>query len=383
MEHTQSVALQNTKTFFDYIDRIDRRLYGKRMHYVINGALCILILAPFVDWWLDVPHDRLTYYSTLVYLLFMIVLVLGWISTFRNDDGNWTWNKVFSRLKTYYEVLKDNAAETKSNSQAEGLYRLARFLIVVGIIAKALHNLSVFIRKPLEHFTDTHRTGMRHFEHDIHKYYWIGIVIGMAIIVWLYYNDKNILARIKNEIAELFGRRNDAHTKYTNEIARIDTDRHVDLVIDTKDPNHMQVIVSNSESNLFNDFALALSSWQPQNCRLEHEFQNSLFRHLKRTLKGVEIELERPIGDPSVHNKGRADIVINDTILIEMKRDSSAGAIQRAKGQIMQYSHIWKDKGPVILLLCNYEYDHARLSYTPTMQDLLKLERSALTIVAN
>jgi len=65
-----------------------------------------------------------------------------------------------------------------------------------------------------------------------------------------------------------------------------------------------------------------------------------------------------------------------------MKRDSSAGAIQRAKGQILQYSDIWRNRGPVILLLCNYDYSHAKLSYTSTMVDLNKLERPVLTIVA-
>ena len=80
--------------------------------------------------------------------------------------------------------------------------------------------------------------------------------------------------------------------------------------------------------------------------------------------------------------KGRADIVINDTILIEMKRDSSAGAVQRAQGQMAEYSVLWQNKGPVILLLCDYNFDHARAVYSSLMEDQAKLGRPVLTIVA-
>jgi hypothetical protein len=92
--------------------------------------------------------------------------------------------------------------------------------------------------------------------------------------------------------------------------------------------------------------------------------------------------MEYPIGSSSLANRGRADMVINNTILIEMKRDGSAGAIQRAKGQVQTYSDIWKGKGPVILLLCDYDFEHARLAYSPTMNDLAILQRPVMTIVA-
>lgn len=98
-------------------------------------------------------------------------------------------------------------------------------------------------------------------------------------------------------------------------------------------------------------------------------------------MEEADIELEKPIGSKEEFNRGRADIVIDDTILIELKCDSSAGAIQRAKGQIGQYAEIWKNKGPVILLLCNYNYEHAKASFTPVMTDLNKLDKNVLTIV--
>ena len=65
-----------------------------------------------------------------------------------------------------------------------------------------------------------------------------------------------------------------------------------------------------------------------------------------------------------------------------MKRDSSAGAIQRAKGQIFQYSEYWHEKGPVILVLCDFDYEKAKLAFSSTMENLMTLQRPALVFVA-
>ncbi len=369
--------------FFDSIDKVDRYLYGSKMQYFSWGIVSVLILAPILDWFLEVPHDRLTYLSTLLFLAFVITVSLAWISAWRDDEGNWTWKRAKSRLATYYATIKDTAIETRTNSSDELLYRIGKFAMMIALVWKAFQNLSVFLRKPLEHFTGHDRHGMRHFERTANTYYWVILLIGIGIIIYLYKKNPQILNRIKNELRQLFGNQSGIGEKYHNEVARIDNSSHIDLVLNTQQKDHVQLIVTQNKSLLFNDFIVAMERWKPVNCHYEYEFQDKLFAHLRKSMPEAVIEMEKPIGEKSLGNRGRADIVINDTILIEMKRDTSASAIQRAKGQIMQYSHIWKDKGPVILLLCNYEYSHAKLSYTPTMQDLMKLERSALTLVAN
>jgi hypothetical protein len=50
--------------FFDAVDQFDRNLYGKRMQYFMWGTISVLIISPFLDWVLEVPHDRLTYLTT-------------------------------------------------------------------------------------------------------------------------------------------------------------------------------------------------------------------------------------------------------------------------------------------------------------------------------
>lgn len=367
---------------FNTIDKIDRRLYGKRMQFFMWGTISVLIIAPLLDWILEVPHDRLTYLTTFIFLIFVMIMIFAWLGSWRDDSGNWTWKRAKSRLQTYYEMMKDASVETKTNSADETLYKIGRTLFFLALVWKAFQNLSVFVRKPFETLTGSYLSNMRTFEKFTNQYYLLMLLIGMAIIYYLYRKNAKILSRVKNEIRQLFGGRSAVGEKYFNEIARIDVRSNSELVINSRYDEHVKLITTQNKSSLFNDFVNALQNWNPRNCYYEYEFQEKLFRYLRKVMPDATIETERPIGLVTDGNRGRADIVINDTILIEMKRDTSTGAVQRAKGQMMQYSDIWKDKGPVILLLCDYEYEHAKVRFASTMSDLVRLERSALTIVA-
>lgn len=202
------------------------------------------------------------------------------------------------------------------------------------------------------------------------------IVSGVALLAYLYKKNPAILNRITNDIKASFN---------SNEITVVPTFHPSPsgrLVINAKNDEHIGTAVSFNSSQMFKDFVNALHSWQPRGAYYEYELQDRLYRHLKKNMPGASIEMEYPVGSAELANRGRADIVINRSILLEMKRDDSAGAIQRAKGQISQYSDIWKGKGPVVLVLCDFDYTHADLAFHSTMVDLAKLERSVLTIVA-
>jgi hypothetical protein len=377
-------TLTQTKTamtkLFDTVDNIDRKLYGRRMKFFIWGCLIVLILAPLLDMY--VRGDKFTFYSTLVFFIFLVVLVLAFVGSWRDDTGNWSLQRAKLRLQTYYETFKDTVETTKTNSKDENLFTLGQFLFFGGIAWKAFQNISVFVRKPIEGLFSTRFTSLRKFEIFTNHYYWVPIIIGLGVIFYLYKKNPQILERIKNELRQLFGWGSDKQTKYSKDVLKVEIKTTNELVINAKIEQQINSLKSAINSTLFNDFLTALQNWNPRRAYYEYEYQDSLYRHLRKNMPDATVELEYPIGDSSSGNKGRADIVINDTILIEMKRDSSAGAVQRAKGQIHQYSEIWNNKGPVVLLLCDYEYEHARLSFTPTMTDLVKLNRPVMTIVA-
>ena len=379
-------TLTQTKTaitkLFDTVDNIDRKLYGRRMKLFIWGCLLVLVLAPLLDELLGVRSYRLTFYSTLLFFIFLVLLLLAFVGSWRDDTGNWSLPRAKSRLQTYYETLKDTVDTIKTTSQDENLFTVGQVLFFGGIAWKALQNISVFIRKPIEGLFSTRFSSLRKFEVFTNHYYWVPIIIGLGVIFYLYKKNPQILERIKNELRQLFGWGSSEPTKYSNEIVKVDIRQNNDLVINAKNEHQINSIKSASNSTLFSDFATALQNWNPRGAYYEYEYQDRLYRHLRKNMPDATIQLEYPIGDSSLGNKGRADIVVNDTILIEMKRDSSTGAVQRAKGQIHQYSEIWNNRGPVVLLLCDYNYEYARLSFSPTMTELAKLNRPVITIVA-
>jgi hypothetical protein len=379
-------ALIQTKTamtkLFDSVDNIDRKLYGRRMKFFIWGCLLVLIIAPIIDELIGVGGDELTFYSTLLFFIFLVLLVLAFVGSWRDDTGNWSLQRAKSRLQVYYETLKDTVETTRTNSKDENIFTLGQFLFFGGIAWKALQNISVFVRKPIEGLFSSRFPSMRKFEIFTNHYYWVPIILGLGVIFYLYKKNPQILVRIKNELRQLFGWSSAEQTRYSNEVVRVNIRPTNELVINAKIEQQINNIKLANKSTLFNDFATALQSWNPRGAYYEYEYQDRLYRHLRKHLPDATVDLEYPIGDSSLGNKGRADIVVNDTILIEMKRDSSAGSVQRAKGQIQQYSDIWNNRGPVVLLLCDYDYEHARLSFNSTMQDLAILNRHVLTIVA-
>lgn len=379
-------TLTQTKTFitkvFDLADSIDRKLYGKRMMLFFWFSIIVLIIAPLADEIFSISNDKMTYFSTLFFFLFMLILIISFIGSWRDDSGNWSWKRAKSRLATYYATLKDTYDTTRTTSLDENLYKLGQILFFAGFGWKALQNLSVFIRKPIETILHSKLESLRQFEKVTNHSYWALIVLGLGILFFLYKKNPKILQRITIELKQLFGFKPNSDQKYSTKIATIESPTS-ELVINAK----THLLKSSSvtiNSNVFSDFAIAIQNWTPANAYYEYEFQDKLYRHLRKHLPEASIELEYPIGSSVLGNKGRADIVINDTILIEMKGPASvnAGAIQRTKGQILQYSETWKGKGPVILLLCDYNYDHAKLAFESTMSDLAKLNRPVLTIVA-
>jgi hypothetical protein len=362
--------------FFDKFDSIDRALYGKRLTLFVWGALIVLIISPIFDALFEVSRDRVTYWTTLLYLIFLLVLLLSWISIWRDDEGNFTRKRFLFQLKMYLQSFNDSIKENKGKTWEEYLYQAGSVFIVASICWRALQNVSVFIRKPIEALFECKIGLFRSFETVTHNYWWILLSIGIALIVIPFFFRSNFHEKIWRDIKCLL-----FNWRRKGEKVGVIKTKEVGFVIDVTDKQQVSSIIKSNQYHLFKELVSALQKWNPRNCYYEYEFQIKLQRHLGRHLSESIIEREKPIGSKEDFNRGRADIIIDDTILIELKKDTCAGAVQRAKGQIGQYAEIWRQKGPVILVLCNYDYTHAKATFTSVMSDLNKGDKNALTFV--
>ena len=101
-----------------------------------------------------------------------------------------------------------------------------------------------------------------------------------------------------------------------------------------------------------------------------------------KNLPSSEIALEYPLKDISNNNqKLRADLVIDDTILIEIKHHPNSATLQKAKGQVEDYLNIWKGRGPVILLLCHADFELTKRSLEQFISDQNKLNKVIFALV--
>jgi hypothetical protein len=98
----------------------------------------------------------------------------------------------------------------------------------------------------------------------------------------------------------------------------------------------------------------ALQSWNPRVTRNvhEHRYRDSIVRHLERKLKPewpVHIRKEYPLPSAAGRASRRADIALDEALLIEVKREVRPGLhLDQAVEQVCDYAARW-GKGPVIL----------------------------------
>lgn len=86
-----------------------------------------------------------------------------------------------------------------------------------------------------------------------------------------------------------------------------------------------------------------VNKWEPTECKSEKDYEKSLYNYLHDSLKEIQVTKQYAKG------RIRADIVVGDKIIIELKNNlDSTGKYQRLIGQLMEYEE-WN--GSVIVLL--------------------------------
>ena len=87
----------------------------------------------------------------------------------------------------------------------------------------------------------------------------------------------------------------------------------------------------------------AINKWSPNECKIEKDYENSLYNFLHEHFDEVQITKQYGVG------RSRADLNVGDKVLIEVKKDlQSKSQHDRLTGQLEDYR---KWKGSIIILL--------------------------------
>ena len=151
--------------------------------------------------------------------------------------------------------------------------------------------------------------------------------------------------------------------------------------------------------NEFGRFLEILEKWKPKDFQKEQKNKVSTNKKENRQKEKYYVEqfkkrlnsnkarrnlyeINKEVGLKLENGKiRRADIIINDNILIEAKSSDTASDIQRARGQIQEYAKAWNNKGPIILLLFDYTAKDAE-DFQEAMEKLWDDGFQAITILA-
>lgn len=366
-------GLQHTGKFIHWVldkcDVIDRWMYGWRMKAFVLLCVATVLIAPCIDYFLKT--DPVTLWLTRFFVLFLLVSFFSWISGWRDDEGNWTWGRAKSRLGVYWRSTRDFVVSFYRKSPDHKLFVVGALGVIGGICFKAIHNVSVFIRIPMEDWFGRHIHIMRKIEGFTNPGYYI-MLVGATILAYAYYKHPELFKW--QTLRQLLGFKSKADAQ------KIST-THMHPVVNLKGASPQAFITRAGSSSFFNDFVQALHEWKPKQFYYEYKYQDNLYEHLRKRFPEASIELEKPIGSRAQGTAGRADVVINDTILIEMKKGTGANVFNRAMGQVYKYSQAWGAKGPVVLLLCDTEYDKAHPVFAPFISDQQKLNKDMVAVV--
>lgn len=124
-----------------------------------------------------------------------------------------------------------------------------------------------------------------------------------------------------------------------------------------------------------------LARWKPRASEREAGYERSLVRFLERNMPGIDAQTQLPF-QAEDGTRGRIDIVLDEVVAIELKRDLRISAdADRAVGQVLKYAASWR-RGPVLLLLCEASAEVADLPVLKRIAELREGGRSLFVVAA-
>ena len=96
---------------------------------------------------------------------------------------------------------------------------------------------------------------------------------------------------------------------------------------------------------------------KPKEFNYEYQYQDDLEYHFRLNLENSKIETQKHIRNLEDGIRGIPDIVINENVLIEMKAKNIGSEFDRVQGQLNKYIRIWSDRGPIVLIMNNVDYE--------------------------
>lgn len=323
-----SWPLRAARTVLDLAEWFDEFTYGHRLTilFTLSGIYCLTALVSAL-------FGQLVWEKLTLSLFFLVLLVHGLarLSMFRDEDGRWTWRTALQGLRGGWSRTWDWIRDYRELPPEEKTDTLAQAAVMGGCLAIAVRAGIFWALAP---------------EDSIVFMVWAGAgVFAIAFGLVQLYRLRSLRK----------GRPALPSSSQDGALVRSSSSK-LPAVIDLVRNGPAELQRARSEyGDYLAELLGVLATWnpKPRGVPLEADYQASLHRHIRKHRPGLKIERERPIQVKVEGARRRIDLAIDDSVVIELKRSLRRTAdLDRAYTQVRAYAAEWKDKGPVLLVLC-------------------------------
>lgn len=363
---TQQIGSLGEK-FLVMADDIDAALYGKRAAAITISALFTVLATIF-----EAHENRAPFMTTIMtalFSLFLFLLLVARIGSFRNDEGNWSFAIVADRLRSAGKSFGEGFSAFWEMTGGQRATAIGKTLIGVSLVGLALRNIVVLLVILAEELFEASIGTAKSLDEAMMTAGIYALLAGFGLWAWGWQSSRSAGKELQLVPDEAGRERLVAATK------------EMPLIIDCADKDKALQWANRTKDPVLKAVIEVLVRWQPRGAESEADYQASLHRKLRRDLPGANPERERPIGARATGNRGRADLVVSDSVLIEMKKGLTTSSAQRALGQIQMYLSAW-NRGPVMLVLCEVDPASAQQFLVKEIDNLRKRQEPVMMVFA-
>ena len=299
----------------DFCAAIDSRLIGWRLRIVFGLIFLAGVGGPVIDKVTSAPTPLWTVLSTNALLLVLWLLLFAWLGSLRDDDGLWSGRLFIRRLAAHVKDLQEAAGNLTRAS-------LGSLLVVIGASVLALRNVGTVIA-----IAANDSSMLDGFADKLLAAGTISFVLGSLLLIRRFSSRKKPTAiQIQRATAAL---------------------RIVPGLIDMQETKAAQF----GDADPVQVTLSALSDWQQRRNREyddEYGYQLALKRHFGKYPELRPVRQE--VWMSAQRRDGRADFILNDIVLVEVKHHFSKSRADRAIGQMGGYGQTWRGKPKMLVI---------------------------------
>jgi hypothetical protein len=296
---------------------IDDQMHGRWRKLLILLSLLCGVVAPLVDYYL--LGERVSTFRNIasgVILLAIAVFATAKLDKLRDDGGRWSLTVAWQSVQTRARLIAEDITEFGSSPRYLKLFIAGQLVGIAGLAGLTWAN-SVSVVRVVLGIVDT--------PSDLRT--WSGVAVFVAALL--------LQSALRRAPKSPIGNQGKAVAAAT----------HLPAIVDLSDPLPFSFSGGGTPVHAV---LTALSLWRSRPWPTEAGYQAALERHFQRRLPRSRVQREKWMGQTRA--SGIADIIIDDLVLIEVKRGFAKASADRAKGQLDGYVQTWPGK-PILLVI--------------------------------